>query len=84
MRQPIDKTLTPLQNIFKNRGMPCDKDSIRHYINPTVDDVISLDKIEHLKEGAQMLMRHIQANDKVMLVVDEDCDGYTSSAFFLN
>lgn len=29
-------------------------------------------------------MRHVRAGDKVLLVVDEDCDGYTSSALFLN
>ena len=31
-----------------------------------------------------MLMHHIKANHKALIVVDEDCDGYTSSALFLN
>ena len=84
LRQPVNRNLTPLQNIFRNRGMDYSKEGIREQINPSNDVVESLDKIEHLKEGAEMFMRHVRADDKVMLVVDEDCDGYTSSAFFLN
>lgn len=31
-----------------------------------------------------MLIRHIANNDSVCLIVDSDCDGFTSSALFLN
>lgn len=31
-----------------------------------------------------MLMKHISANDRTFLVVDADCDGYTSSAILMN
>ena len=84
MRQPVDRTLSPLQNIFRNRGMKYDVESIRHYINPDEGDLIDLNLVDNLSNGAKMLMSHVAAQDKVLLVVDEDCDGYTSSALFLN
>lgn len=31
-----------------------------------------------------MLIRHIMAEDDIFIIVDADCDGYTSSAFLLN
>ena len=31
-----------------------------------------------------MLIKHINANDKAFIIVDSDCDGYCSSAIFLN
>lgn len=37
-----------------------------------------------MKEGAQLLIKHIAANDKVFIQVDSDCDGYTSAALLLN
>ena len=57
---------------------------IRHYIHPTEEDLYDVTTIEHIKDGAAMLMYHVKNNSKVLLVVDEDCDGYTSSALFLN
>jgi len=84
LRQPVDRNLTPLQNIFRNRGMDYSKEAIREYVNPSNKVVEDLSKIENLKEGAEMFMKHVRAGDKMMIVVDEDCDGYTSSAFFLN
>lgn len=37
-----------------------------------------------LTAGARMLMVHISANDPVLVVVDADCDGFTSSALLIN
>ena len=38
----------------------------------------------NMREGVTMLMKHISANDEVYVIVDADCDGYTSSAILLN
>lgn len=75
LRQPVDRTLTPLQSVFRNRGMEFKAADIRHYINPDSNDLIELDKIDRIAEGAKLLMKHIATNSKVLLVVDEDCDG---------
>ena len=84
MRQQPSCQLSPIQTIFRNRGMDYSPEEIRHYINPTEEDLYDVTTIEHIKDGAAMLMYHVKNNSKVLLVVDEDCDGYTSSAFFLN
>lgn len=84
LRGPLDKSLTPLQIIFRNRGMNYSKEDILHYVNPTEEDLLDDSNIDNLLEGARLLMKHINNNSKVLLVVDEDCDGYTSSAFLLN
>jgi len=31
-----------------------------------------------------MLIKHIDNNDKAVIIVDSDADGYTSSAIFMN
>ena len=38
----------------------------------------------NMREGVTMLMKHISANDEAYVIVDADCDGYTSSAILLN
>ena len=38
----------------------------------------------NMREGVKMLMKHIAANDDAYVIVDADCDGYTSSAILLN
>ena len=38
----------------------------------------------NMHEGVKMLMKHISANDEAYVIVDADCDGYTSSAILLN
>lgn len=37
-----------------------------------------------MKDGARMLIQHIQANDKIFVLIDVDCDGMTSSAALIN
>lgn len=37
-----------------------------------------------MRNGVSMLIKHINANDRTFVVVDADCDGYTSSAILLN
>ena len=40
--------------------------------------------LANIQEGATMLIQNISANNKAFIVVDADCDGYTSSAILLN
>lgn len=37
-----------------------------------------------MREGVKMLIQHINNNDRAFIIVDSDCDGYCSSAIFLN
>lgn len=38
----------------------------------------------NVKEGAKMLIKHIHEGDKVLIQIDSDADGFTSSALLLN
>ena len=39
---------------------------------------------EKLKQGLNMLTTHINNNSRILIVVDSDCDGYTSAALLYN
>lgn len=37
-----------------------------------------------MEKGAEMLLRHINSNSHIHVVIDSDCDGYTSAALLIN
>lgn len=82
LRAPEFPIYTPVEQVLVNRGIPYDQ--INHYLNTTDNDILDPRLIPHLDEGAKMLIRHISQNDKVLIQVDSDCDGYTSAALLMN
>ena len=78
---PIDENKSVVEQILTNRGIPL-KD-IPHYLNTTESDNLNPFLLKNMREGAQMLVKHLTSG-KIYLQVDEDADGYTSSAIFLN
>lgn len=76
------KNLSLVETILTNRGF--ELEDIEHYLNTTSSDVIPPEHLTNIKEGVTLLIKHIAANDKIFLQIDGDCDGITSSAFFLN
>lgn len=82
LRAPEFPIYTPVEQVLVNRGIPYDQ--INHYLNTTDNDILDPRLIPHLDEGAKMLIRHISQNDKVLIQVDSDCDGYTSAALLIN
>ena len=59
-------------------------EDIYHYLNTTENDTYPSTMLKNMECGAAMLARHITNNDKILLVVDDDCDGFTSSALLMN
>lgn len=57
---------------------------VPRYLNTTFKDIIPPAEVANIKEGANMLIKHIAANNPVMLQIDSDCDGFTSFAVFMN
>lgn len=53
-------------------------------MNVDENDVLDPLLLDNMRDGIIMLTRHISNNDDAYLVVDADCDGYTSSAILLN
>ena len=82
LRAPEFPIYTPVEQVLVNRGIPYDQ--INHYLNTTDNDILDPRLIPHLDEGAKMLIKHISQNDKVLIQVDSDCDGYTSAALLMN
>lgn len=79
-----DKRLDVKTQILLNRGIP--PQEINAYITHTTEDISEPAAFgeEILKRGARMLLSHISANDDALVVVDADCDGFTSSALLIN
>ena len=77
------KTSSITEQIFYNRGF-LNSDDITHYLNLNENDDLGFDKIDNLHQGAQMLIKHLAANNDVFIQVDPDVDGYTSAAILLN
>ena len=79
---PLERELTAVEQVLVNRGIaPNDVD---HYLNTTDEDIFDPKLAMNMREGAQMLIKHIAQNDKVLIQIDSDCDGYTSAATLIN
>ena len=72
-----------LSQILYNRGFQS-LEQITHYLSVDEDDLLDPMLLDNMKQGAQMLIKHISRNSNTLIVVDSDCDGYTSSAILMN
>ena len=72
------------QQVLKNRGI-AEKD-LAHYMNTTDNDINEPEGFgeEKLRAAAAFLVRTISENKNAFIIVDADCDGYTSSAILIN
>lgn len=77
-----NEAFSVIEQILTNRGIAL-KD-IDHYLHTTENDNLDPLLIERIKNGVIILIQHIYNNDKILLQIDSDCDGYTSSALLLN
>jgi len=79
-----NKNFSTIQQILYNRGIA--EDDILHYINLSDEDINSplLLGEENLKEALSCILHAIFFNKKTLIIVDCDCDGYTSAALLIN
>ena len=82
--KPMNPHYTAIPQILTNRGIPIEE--ISHYLNTSDDDISSpLDLGEEkLKAAIAKIIQHISLNNKMLVVCDCDCDGFTSSALLIN
>lgn len=71
-----------ITRVFVNRGIK--PSEINHYCNVTEDDENDPLLLNQMEAGAKMLVRHIKSMDDTALLIDCDCDGFTSAAVFYN
>lgn len=83
LRAPRQDGTSLLEQILLNRGFK-DRQEIQHYLSTDEQDLISPLKLDNMREGVKMLIRHIDAGNNALIIIDSDCDGYTSSAIFMN
>lgn len=65
-----------IKDILEARGI----DNIDEYLNPSKKDLIPADKLKNIDKGIELLLKHLNNNSKIYVVVDCDNDGITSSA----
>ena len=73
---------TAIEQVLHNRGI----EDIAHYLNTSDQDINSFydfGKDTLLYAGAA-LIKTIAAQKKAIVIVDSDCDGFTSSAVLIN
>lgn len=82
--KPVNENYSALQQVLTNRNIPIEK--IKDYIM-TTDDVINDYNLlgeEALKEAATKIAKCVRAEANALVIVDSDCDGFTSSAVLIN
>ena len=79
---PVDASKSATQQILNNRGIY----NIEEYLNTTDDNIYdySLFKYREIQGAAATLGAVIAANKNCIVVVDSDCDGFTSAALLIN
>ena len=87
--QLIKNNLNPLTTstvelVLNNRGIK--SEDIYRYLNTTDEDINSplLFGEERLAAAARALIKAISEDKNCLIVVDSDCDGYTSAALLIN
>ena len=81
-RIPQSRELSAVEQVLLNRGIA--PENVEHYLHTTDADILAPSLIMNMREGAQMLITHVAQNDKVLIQIDSDCDGYTSAAALIN
>ena len=69
-----------IEHVLLNSGI----EDVQHFINTVATDILSPLGLDNIKNGAQLLVSHIAQGSKVLVIIDSDCDGYCSSAIFIN
>lgn len=71
------------EQVFLNRGFKS-KEDIYHYLHTNDDDILDPLLLRNMRAGAELLVQHIKQQSKVKIIVDPDCDGFTSAAALIN
>jgi len=65
-----------LSEILSDRGV----EDLQNFLNPTFACELSPYNLENIEAGAEMLLKHLRANNSILFIQDCDVDGITSSA----
>ena len=81
---PVNPCYSALEQVLTNRGIA--RSEINHYLNTTDADINSFMKLggDRLLKAARTLISAIQSESRALVIVDCDCDGFTSAAILIN
>lgn len=65
-----------IQTVLRNRGIE-DTDT---YLNLTQHQAYDYNDLDNIQTAVQCFLQHYEQKNKIVVMPDEDCDGYTSSA----
>lgn len=77
-----NKKVDFLAEVFENRGIGA-KESL-DYLNTTDAVVNKSSNLENIGAAVKMVESHLQKDSRIVIIVDSDVDGYTSSAILWN
>ena len=82
--KPINPNYNAIEQILTNRGIK--QEDIEHFLNTTDADINSYESFgkKVLHDAAATLITTINLNLDAILIVDSDCDGFTSAALIYN
>lgn len=81
---PINPNYSALEQVLTNRGIKYE--NILHYVNTTDEDINSFLLLgeKKLKQAVIWILEAVKENKDIIIVVDSDCDGFTSSSLLIN
>ena len=80
----VDYSKSAVEHILINRGIP--KYHIGHYLNTTDADINNFMLLgeKNLTSAAVDIVTAVNTNKKCLIVIDSDCDGFSSAAILIN
>ena len=80
----INPHYSATEQVLTNRGIPYY--DIHHWLNTTDDDINDFNLLgaDALRRAASALINTIYQDKRALVIVDSDCDGFTSSALLIN
>jgi single-stranded-DNA-specific exonuclease len=66
--------------IFQNREI---EDPV-HFMIPSKKDLLDPFLLDNIQDGITLLMKHLEEDNHIFIIVDSDVDGYTSAAILYN
>lgn len=84
LMKPVNENYTALEQILTNRDVL--HGHIKRYMNTDETDICAPEDLgEEALWNAMVALAHcVSLNEKAMVIVDCDCDGYTASALLIN
>ena len=66
----------PIETVLRNRGI----ENIQQYLDLNDSAVQDYNDLSNMQKAVECFIRHYESQDKIIVMPDSDCDGYTSSA----